>query len=642
LIGLVFALVGTYFALAGFDQISHGLVMAVPGWVAGCVGLTFATVGLLFGGAAARSMVIRARGDARRKRFPAQPWMHDYPWCASGISDQPGRRLLAGLLNALFLPLFLVPFNWLAFSDGIGTHPIQWMVGLFNLVAILAIARFAYQALRALTFGRTQLAFFRFPFAPGDELDVALSPVRSTRMTLTLRFVMESMVKTGAAPEMHSWRWHNVGYQAIAIWQEVRQLSVSPEDSWVPIRWQLPDNPEYVNQLEADPAVRYWELLVEANEPGVNFRTTFPLPVYPDSQLDPSARISVPLAPLTHASRHGFAIGVFALVLAILVGAGSMLLPVNDFFSRTLPDLVTSAPKIWNYRQSIQILNLPVWKGSGIEASGDIVWAITDAGLRSFPTAMPSSGDLSPVPFPAISLHADSGQPWIGGKRGQIFDLGTRTTYVLDPPLKLVKNGRRASEPEDVVGIVSFRGDTFAQATALYRFSPTGRTFKEVSEPAARRFRVFSMVADGDEALYVATWKEIWRYDGKWRRWFAGDWTADAMAIGSDGRLYVGDNAHVLEIDKTGQAQRQWEVGSAVRALAIREDRLYVGTLRSGLWTRPLPNDEPWTRIGPLHGLPEGQITGMTFDAKGNLWLAIEIKREAGGIVFLPGTLFTD
>ena len=153
LIGLLFAFVGTYFALGGFGQISVGLVMAAPGWVVGCVGLMFATVGLLFGGAAARSMVIRARGDARRKRFPAQPWMHDYPWCASGISDQPGRRVLAGLLRALFFPFFLVPFNWWAFSEGIGTHLIQWMVGLFDLVAIWAIACFAYEALRALTFG---------------------------------------------------------------------------------------------------------------------------------------------------------------------------------------------------------------------------------------------------------------------------------------------------------------------------------------------------------------------------------------------------------------------------------------------------------------------------------------------------------
>ncbi len=618
--------------------------MAAPGWVVGCVGLMFATVGLLFAGAAARSMVIRARGDARRKRFPAQPWMHDYPWCASGISDQPGRRVLTGLLRALFLPFFLVPFNWWAFSEGIGTHPIQWMVGLFDLVAIWAIASFAYQALRALTFGRTQLAFFRFPFAPGDELDVALSPVRSTRMTLTLRFVMEGMVKGSRMREGHLSGSHGVGYQAVAIWQEVRQVSVSPQDSWVPIRWQLPDNSEYVNQLEADPAVRYWELLVEANEPGVNFRTTFPLPVYPDSQLDTSARVSSPLAPLAHASRHGFAIGVFALVLAILVGAGSMLPPVHVFFTRTLADLVTSTPQIWNYRQSIQILNLPVWSGSGIEASGDIVWAITDAGLRSFPTGMPNSGDLSPVPFPAISLHTGSGQPWIGGKRGQIFDLGTRTTYVLAPPLQLVKNGRRASEPEDVKRIVSFRGDTFAQAWALYRFSPTERTFKEVSEPAAR-FHVFSIVADGDEALYAATWNEIWRYDGKWRRWFSGDSdlrVPHALAIGRDGGLYVGDDARVLEIDATGQAQRQWEVESAVRALAIRQDRLYVGTLRSGLWTRPLRNDEPWTRIGPLHGLPKGQIRGMTFDTKGNLWLALEITHEAGGIAFLPATLFTD
>ena len=47
----------------------------------------------------------------------------------------------------------------------------------------------------------------------------------------------------------------------------------------VPISFDLPADPELANRLGEAP-VRYWELVVEAEEPGVDFATSFVLPVY--------------------------------------------------------------------------------------------------------------------------------------------------------------------------------------------------------------------------------------------------------------------------------------------------------------------------------------------------------------------------
>ena len=638
-IGLLFAITGIYFTLVGFGQISTGLKVTVPAWVLGCVGLMFAMAGLLFGGAATRSMLVRAGGEARRHKFPNQPWMHDYPWHPGGISDQPGRRVLAGLLRALGFSLFVVPFNYLAFSEGLGTHPIQWLVGLFDLVVLFAVTSCAHQALRWLKFGRSQLAFSRFPFAPGEELDVSFSPVRSTQLTLTLRFVEEAFTRSGRSFAM-SRAGRSVAFSAVAFWREVRQITLVPGAPSVPIRWQLPDKPEYVNQLEARPTVRYWELVVETNQWGLNFRTTFLLPVYPKTEITADAKINSPLPALVYSRRYAIRVAILASASALIAG-GAIFTPAKIFLGNAIPELVASAPKVWASRQSIKTLNVPIWAGSGIKANGDIVWAITDAGLRSFEAGKPHSGRIHPVPFPLKALHADSGQSWVGGKQGQIFNLRTRKAYTLDPPRGLKINGQRASTPQNVEAIVPFRGNIFALAWALYRLEPNEQKFRQISELQ----KVGATVADGENALYAAAWGEIWRYDGNWQRWFihnSGLGLVQALAIGTNGKLYAGARQRVIEISPDAQAQRQWRIDSEVTCLVTNGDRLFVGTTRSGLWTRPLWGDSGWTQFTPLWGLPKGQITDLAFDAAGNLWLAIDIENGVGGIAFIPAVLLTD
>ena len=187
--------------------------------------------------------------------------------------DRPATRWAASLAASLLLGVFMVPFNWWAWSGG-GPWPVLVFVGLGDLIVFAVLLSFLYRLLQHLKYGRTRLSFAQFPYAPGGRLLVGLSPNRFTQLDVTLRFVTEAFVARGTG------RHRSVVHESRAAWAERHTVVANPTQREVELDFALPDQPGWVNRLAADPGIQYWELLVEARRPGIDFRTTFPLPVY--------------------------------------------------------------------------------------------------------------------------------------------------------------------------------------------------------------------------------------------------------------------------------------------------------------------------------------------------------------------------
>ena len=124
-----------------------------------------------------------------------------------------------------------------------------------------------------LRFGHSRLRFRQFPYHPGGALEVGFDGAAEESITATLRFVEEQFETTGSGS--------NRSRRLVSREQfgERREFPVNTGAPEVEIRFDLPDNDEWTTSLSGTP-VRYWELVVESEQRGIDFRTTFPLPVY--------------------------------------------------------------------------------------------------------------------------------------------------------------------------------------------------------------------------------------------------------------------------------------------------------------------------------------------------------------------------
>lgn len=128
------------------------------------------------------------------------------------------------------------------------------VVGIFDLCLLLVAGTALYRVAQFLRFGHARLSFRRFPFHPGDSLQVALSGTPPDGLNAT----------------------RLVSYEHFGRQKELVGYAGAPE---VEISFEIPDNTEWVTELSGTP-VRYWELVVESSRVGIDYRTTFPLPVY--------------------------------------------------------------------------------------------------------------------------------------------------------------------------------------------------------------------------------------------------------------------------------------------------------------------------------------------------------------------------
>lgn len=151
------------------------------------------------------------------------------------------------------------------------------LVGLFDGIAVLMALGVVWALVHRLKFGRPYLRFEDFPFVLGGALRARLKPARGLsrceRMTLILRCVEVETVVRGSG------RSRTVETRGWQVYED-RQVLESLDGRYeVPVSFPLPSG-EYATQLSADTRTRYWELLVEAQVPGLDLRSAFLLPVY--------------------------------------------------------------------------------------------------------------------------------------------------------------------------------------------------------------------------------------------------------------------------------------------------------------------------------------------------------------------------
>ena len=285
-LGMPFVAFGVFVLLASLGLLDVDLRArnGGPAWMVTAFGAVFAAVGasVVWGGLAGMARARAAR--KRREEHPLEPWYWDHPWDSRCAQSGSLGAAIQTFVVFLFLEGFLSMFHWWAFFSDDRVLPLMFIVGLFDLFALIVLLGAFYQLFQHLKYGTSRLHFARFPFRPGQSveggLEVSRKVTRADRLTLNLRFLEEVTETKGEGKNRSS---QQVLYCLHEVKQELNAAQFDAgSDLDIPISLRLPEG-DFSNQLLATPR-RYWELEVKADTPGIDYEARFLLPVYAAAQ----------------------------------------------------------------------------------------------------------------------------------------------------------------------------------------------------------------------------------------------------------------------------------------------------------------------------------------------------------------------
>lgn len=613
-LSLPFIATGAFFAIAGFlqlDIIKKGA--NAPLWVIGMVGLVFFMSGAILFVYSLAGLIQKRRNAAQRQRHPGEPWHYDYPWQPQGVSDDAARRAVSGVTLVAIFGFFTVPFIWWAFLSGQGPLMVKIIVGGLLLIWILAVGNVIYRIAQFGKFGTGWLEFESFPFFVGQRISVGFYNRQFDIVNIECRFVEERFETAGSGNNRRTTKNSYRHYQH-------RQRKRFTPGQFARIDLTIPDNPQWSNQLIADPAVRYWELVIEAELPGIDFRTTFPLPVYhaPGAHGTPNGNFGR----VDRKVRAGRALIPFE---AKFIGIPAAVIALILFLAPEVATAVSRGVAHFGYRVVNQssLAPLPDVNIDALDVAfdGRDVWALSKYDVTRFSHGEPADParmfdrriarqfGYNPGALSSL-LIAPDGDIWLGGWHGEVYR-GRAGTWE--------KLARREDGIGKVTRMLSFDAGTFVFGNGMWQWSESLRALVKLF-PDARRIDCAAVI---EGTLYFGSDNRLGRWNGRTGEWLAR-LPAAIHAIHRDpssGNLLLGTTTGLKWLDPRFQTIRSELDDARIQAIATDDDgRLWIATLKQGLMFR---TDRAWARFDTSWGLPGNHVADVLVDANDRLWVAI-------------------
>jgi hypothetical protein len=242
--------------------------------------LTFGGVG--FGGFVGMRVAYRRmkEAEALQVSHPEQPWLWRGDWASGRIEDATRETLLGAWIFATFWNLVSLPGGYVgvraALYEG---KPAGLVALLFPVVGIWLLARAVHATIRKNKYGISRLELSTVPGVIGRTLagtihaPVGLQPAEGFQVSLScVRRVATRSGKSSSTSES-------------ILWQEERLIGGEQSRDYagmktiIPITFQLPPDVEASDTTNPNNRV-IWQLQVSANVPGVDYGSTFEVPIF--------------------------------------------------------------------------------------------------------------------------------------------------------------------------------------------------------------------------------------------------------------------------------------------------------------------------------------------------------------------------
>jgi hypothetical protein len=282
------------FAAAGAFTAVKAVQMGMRGaWhdavLYGAFALTFGGIG--FGGLAGIRVAYRKLKDveALQKIHPDEPWLWRPDWASGRIDDSTQENLLGAWIMAALWNLVSLPSAFFAVRAAVYEGKTAAYVALlFPLVGVWLLARAVQTTLRYRKYGVSRFDLSTIPGVIGHHLDgrvratLDLQPAEGFQVSLTcLRRVTTRSGKSSSTRDT-------------ILWQDERRVQGEQSRDYtgmgvnIPVSFALP--PDAVASDASNPNDRVvWRLEISAGLPGVDYDSTFEVPVFRTAASEPAS-----------------------------------------------------------------------------------------------------------------------------------------------------------------------------------------------------------------------------------------------------------------------------------------------------------------------------------------------------------------
>jgi hypothetical protein len=273
------------FAAVGLIAAGSGVQQGLQGnWREGLMLMVFGTV---FAGFAAAFMAALMAGrnrlreqERRQQAHPDQPWLWRSEWATGRIEDATRTTLWASWLFALLWNLISIPVGAIgartAWQAG---KPAGYVALLFPLVGLGLLVWAIRTTLRHRRYGTSWLELATHPGVIGRSISGMVrvgSPIQSSDgFEVTLRCVRRVTTRSGKSSSTSK----------RILWQEERriagEISRDPQGycTRIPIKFTVPADVQPSDPVHSNDQI-VWRLELSASVPGVDYRSTFEVPVF--------------------------------------------------------------------------------------------------------------------------------------------------------------------------------------------------------------------------------------------------------------------------------------------------------------------------------------------------------------------------
>lgn len=236
----------------------------------------FGGFGLLVIWAVRRGRRETVERERLQRRDPGRPWMWEAKWRTTELESRSGARMWVAIGFALFWNLVSAPVAFLVPGEvAEGNHP-ALLALLFPAIGIGLIVWAVRAVIRRRRYGDSRLRLDALPVPLGGQLRATLEvPARLQDRELDVRLACVHRYRTGTGKNRKT--------RTDTLWEDRRQVAArsgsGPGATSARIELWLPHDQPVAREQPSDDRI-VWELEIEADEPGVDYRAIFELPVF--------------------------------------------------------------------------------------------------------------------------------------------------------------------------------------------------------------------------------------------------------------------------------------------------------------------------------------------------------------------------